>query len=92
MRFYLCGTGKSRKFVPVPSRGKNLGGFFVFCGEKERINTMEYQKTYDGEGLKGALWTLAGTSLFSTTRSAPITINVQVGDKTVYHGTNATSV
>ena len=26
---------------------------------------MEYQKTYDGEGLKGALWTLAGTSIFN---------------------------
>lgn len=42
--------------------------------------------------LGAALAALAGTSLFSTTRSAPITINVHVGDKTVYHGTNATPV
>lgn len=26
---------------------------------------MEYQKTYDGEGLKGALWTIAGTQIFN---------------------------
>lgn len=24
----------------------------------------EYQKSYDGEGLKGALWTIAGTQIF----------------------------